>query len=417
MSVHTEIPEVCILKEFLLKKVICIHIGKISINQVLNILIHKVLRTANELGFPLIVMPPDRFDFRYSDVLTEVIEAVIMDQKHQSYFIMDMVNRISVLGPQFQTMSVVLRLLSDRIRCTLIFVDSELKKKASAAYPVSNKWDYENALSILRECKSGFGKPTEEILGDRRVQVWKQPVISKSHQRFYLIALDEEGNQTAENLQQATEVIGLFLNIWNRDLQFDGTHALIRAILGDRPAEKERLADSMQMDVTSIHTIWILQPEQRMLGTENENNWTGLTKLLKIFLKEHHKLVVADTYGKYVIAMMDDGVFDECSLSLAQEFSEIADHEGFPFSGVICQGMENTAEAREAYLLAEANLQTAQEIYREKKIFTLGEIRFTQNCRDILERGELSSPGSAPVHLPCWKRWAWLPCSAPRWTA
>jgi len=102
----------------------------------------KLLKTADELSFPLIVMPIGRTEFRYSDVIMEVLELVIADRKQKRYYVSEMVNRISMLQAQFRTMNSVLRLLSDELHCTLLLADRYLTRKATASWPISKQWDY-----------------------------------------------------------------------------------------------------------------------------------------------------------------------------------------------------------------------------------------------------------------------------------
>lgn len=44
----------------------------------------SLLKVANELDFPLICMPKNRFDFRYSEVIGEVMEAILHDKLQQT---------------------------------------------------------------------------------------------------------------------------------------------------------------------------------------------------------------------------------------------------------------------------------------------------------------------------------------------
>lgn len=91
--------------------------------------------------------------------------------------------------------------------------------------------------------------------------VWCMPVSSDMHRGFQLVVIDEQRRLEYDMLQQAVEVIELFLNIWNKNTFYDGTDALIHAILSDRPDEMKRLSASMHIDISSIHTMWVMQIE------------------------------------------------------------------------------------------------------------------------------------------------------------
>jgi len=144
----------------------------------------RLLETADNLGFPLIAMPSGRMDYRYSDLITEVMEQVILNRKQEQYYVSELVNRLSQLPAHHQTMGSVLRLLSDRLHCTLLLADRYLKSKATAAWPISNQWDYQAVLGAIMENRPHAAEPTVEYLGGKKVYVWDVPVLSKRKQDF-----------------------------------------------------------------------------------------------------------------------------------------------------------------------------------------------------------------------------------------
>ena len=168
-------------------------------------------------------------------------------------------NLISRLSPQLRTMNNILRLLSDRLHCTLVLTDRALSRKASAAWPLANEWDYPLILGLVNELQPGQRSGAAVELDDRSVWVWDFPVKGRRSQGLHLLALDESGAQKGSRLEQAAEVVGLFLNVWNRDANFEGTDALVHAILSDRPEEMRRLASRMGIDVSTIHSLLVLR--------------------------------------------------------------------------------------------------------------------------------------------------------------
>ncbi len=50
--------------------------------------------------------------------------------------------------------------------------------------------------------------------------------------------------------------------------------------------------------------------------------------------------------------------------------------------------IDNTSQARDAYIIADENISAARTVYPTKSIYSYSEIRFVQSCREILSRGE-----------------------------
>jgi DNA-binding PucR family transcriptional regulator len=95
----------------------------------------KLIRLADELSLPLIVMPPNRFDCRYGEVISEVLETVFKDQARETYFVPGMLERISQLPVRQRTLSTVMRMLSDRLRYSLLLTDKSINPVAERHGP------------------------------------------------------------------------------------------------------------------------------------------------------------------------------------------------------------------------------------------------------------------------------------------
>lgn len=284
-------------------------------------------------------------------------------------------------------MNSVLRLLSDHLHCTLLLVNRYFEAKASATWPVSNEWNFQQVLDAIQASRFLTQQALEMTFGGKSAIVWNLPVRAKRRHDVHLIVLDEQGTQTHEDLRQAVEVVELFLNIWSQDTNYEHTDALVRAIFNDQPTEKNHITAKMNLNISSIHTVWILRLTKNGEIAEKNQQMDCMIKL-KRFLQEHHKLVIVDFYEEYLVALSDDAVFDETELSLAEDFSKEIEKDFIQMEGVIAQNIENTTQVREVYLQTEKNLKLARIIFPEKRVFTPGEIRFVQACSDIYAKGE-----------------------------
>ena len=331
----------------------------------------RLIETANELGFPLIVTPYGRINFRYSDAISEVMELVITDRKQEKYYVPEIVNRISQLAPQNRSMNSVLRLLSDHLHCTLLLADRYFESKASATWPVSNEWNFQQVLDAIQASRFLTQQAVEMTFGGKTAIVWNLPVRAKQRHDVHLIVLDEQGTQTHENLRQAAEVVELFLNIWSRDTNYEHTDALFHAIFNDQPAEKNHITAKMNLNISSIHTVWILRLTKNGEIAEKKQQVDCMIKL-KRYLQEHHKLVLVDFYEDYLVALSDDVVFDETELSLAEEFSKELEKHFIQMEGVIAQNMENTTQVREVYTYREKLESGTDDFPRKEGVYSRG---------------------------------------------
>lgn len=369
----------------------------------------RLIAVANELEFPLAAMPFGRMDFRYCDAITDVMELLISRKNQERYYVSDMVNRISQLQPQYRTINAVLRLLSDQLCCTLLLSDRYLERKGAAAYPLSNQWDYQQLLEAMKSRKAQSAAPSREIIGGKSAVVWDLPVNSKMHRGFHLFVLDEQERLETDLLQQATEVIELFLNIWNKNTYYEGTDALIHAILNDRPDVMARLAAQMHIEIGSIHTMWVLQLTDGATGAAlSSSQKLSCIMKLKMFLQEYHKLAIVDSYEQYIIGLTDERLFEEGEHDLAQTFVGRLTDDGLQAVGATFENIEDTAQARASFVIAHEGLAAARVIYPEQTVLTTSEIRFARGCREVLSQGEDVARGK----LACLDR-LYAQCDAP----
>ena len=348
----------------------------------------RVIQTADELNFPLIVMPVGRMDFRYSDVIMEVMELVQMHQKQERYYVSEMLNRISLIAPQHRTPATVMRLLSDRLRSTLVLADHSGARKSSAPWPTSNQWDYKELLEMLQTTEIVPEGSLTTTIQDRQCIIWDVPVTAKKMRMYHLYVLDEQGNHDYEDVRQAGEVLEVYLNIWSDDRTFEHTDELVHAILSDRPAEMNRIATELHIDIKSIHTIWMMKVTSEKGELLRSEKLFICTLWCKQYMQEHYKNVFVDAYGEYLVAFASDPIFEEDDVVLLQSFFDRMKQERFRAAGVVCQDIQDTSQARAAYLCVMDHLDDARRIFQHRVAFPLSEIHFAERCSEIVAAGE-----------------------------
>ena len=195
----------------------------------------RLIRLADEICYPLLVMPYNRMDFRYADVITDIVEHIHSKRKQENYLLTDMMNSIAYLEPNQISIANALRLLSDRMRCTLLLANRYMESLGAAAWPRSMHWDYDALLQRLRNVAAVSGTAELELDG-RRVYITDRPIDSEVHRRLRLFVIMEDRPPDDSLCAQAADVISLVLNIWSKDSTYEGTDDLIEAVLTDNPA-------------------------------------------------------------------------------------------------------------------------------------------------------------------------------------
>ncbi len=347
----------------------------------------RLIRVADEISYPLLVMPHNRMDFRYADVITDIVEHIHSKRKQDNYLLTDMMNSIAYLEPNQISIANALRLLSDRMRCTLLLANRYMESLGAAAWPRSMRWDYDELLLRLRNGHVTSGTAELELDG-RRVYITDRPIDSEVHRRLRLFAIMEDRPPDASLCAQAADVVSLVLNIWSKDSTYEGTDDLIQAVLTDNPERMRVLASRMDIRIGDVHTMWCFSI-RRGDGSELSPRQRGDTLvMLRRFLLEYYKLAIVDNYGSFLVAFTDDLFFETDCKSLGNDFAQRLGREGFEVRSCVFEQLDNTAQTREAYLRMSDNFDALCTAFPHKRTHTGSDIKFIRACRECIAQGE-----------------------------
>lgn len=350
----------------------------------------KLIELANQLGFPLILMPEERMNLRYSDVIVEVMEAIFNDHRAETYFAGEILERISLLPNHQRSMDTVLRMLSDRIHCSLFLTDHAFHILNLGTWPRNSNLDITPIFNYYENKPlSGIGHPIK--FGDPHKPLWINTlnISNENTADMSLFFVKENMALTSDVCKQCHEVIQLFVNIWSQQHGTIGASELIRAILNDEPIKMFRLADILNIDVKSIHTMWILKNKNPIKASEALETFNRkVLGYTKTFLNENCTTILADVYEKNVVAFMNTTYFREPHYPLGEELLTTLENEGFPCILCQCPRLLTTSEVRNAYILIDEYLETTRRIYPYKELLTLQEVEFSKICQEIIASGE-----------------------------
>lgn len=342
----------------------------------------EMKRIADEYHFVLIVMPENRMDFRYSDAISEIMEAIVRDRLTNTAFVAALLDQVSRLPGHQRTVGTMLKMLSERVMASLVLTDQSMRVLNEAFWPLNKGQDFEDFLA-----RGGLSKVKEEdsvqLAGDE-YRLWHYPV-SLSQDRYMELFILKEGQPIGEAaLKQIAEAVQLSVNIWSTRHDEVDAAELVRAILQDEPMKMRRLASILHIDVASIHSMMIFH----MDGQYTEANRGRLMPGLQAVLSPFFHTVVQDLYeGEWL-------VFTEGAASIQEEkeiLKGIRDYlSGFeiPYTVTACNHLADTTAVREAFLLHRDYIEDAGRLFPEKEACHLPELKFARSCRRIIAKGE-----------------------------
>ena len=336
-----------------------------------------LIELANSLDFVLIVMPEKRWDLRYSEVISEVMEAIIKDQSAGGTLLTDVLAQMTRLPAHQRTIDAVLRMARDRIHASLILLDHQGRALGQANWPMSLE------LSI-----AGFPyieSLTPVTLENHRT-VWRCPVNQNDPQSMELYLVKDGSPISRDLVLQTVELVRLAVSLWSSKHAEVQISELVRAILLDEPLKMRRLADLFHIDVTSIHSMWVLRIEAPD-GVRQRQELEAL-KILREALSYRCDTVIADTYEDYIVGFMSWQNRGENVPGLSNDLLSRLEKANIPAVLVRCHRLLRTSDVRQAFLVIKEHLKHARRIWLARQSYSLEEVDFARQCRKTIDEGD-----------------------------
>lgn len=329
----------------------------------------RVIDYADEAGYPIILMPRDQYQLRYSEAISEISELIIEDRNKTEYFSSSIMETFVALPKNQQNISAILRLLSNYLHLTLILTENDWKLRAFAGWPKILERDIDGILSSVLE---GERDETSDILLFDDIP----------GRKLHLVIVGSESLKRS-TVEQIGDVIRLYLKMTAEEsIENIGSEQLIRAIIGDEPVKMRKLAKNQGIDASKLRNmIFFKDPHIELPAGEM------LLKEVRDLLGRYCHDRVTDIYFGNVVAFIDDGISSQWLPSL-NSLNESIREKGMDPICVYARNLDGPPEMRDAYLNVTAHLEEARNLYRKASILSYREIMFVSELKDIISQGE-----------------------------
>ncbi len=339
----------------------------------------RLLSLANKLDFVLICMPKNKLNLRYSEVIVEVMEAIIEDRAQNKYFVSEILDNVAKLTRLQQNVETVLKMTSDRLKASIILTDENFKTLNMVCWPRSDTANIEKLYSKFKH--EHFTSNCIKItLQNKELWVSRTTIEHIDGQHLNVFIAKEAAAISDDYMRQTAELIKISLNLWSQKHAKIVLSELVRAILSNEPMNMRRLANFFNIDIASINTMWVIKPPV--------HSTAKVLSIAKDLLRHSCSTLVADVYKDYVVIFIDNKTIQHQNLSLAQELYDVLTEQFMLQNFVICTALSSAKEVRRAFLDIESCTGAAKNIFKTKNILTYSEILFAKQCKMLIESGD-----------------------------
>lgn len=340
----------------------------------------RLIDVANELDFALISLPEGQMNQRYSEVICEVMELIHRDQMSSTSIVSELLEQASGLPAYQRTVDNMLRMLANRIRASVVLMDSSRRVLNEAAWPTALSSDMKHDLTIA-EFPEKDSWLWHEALG---INIYRDGIQTRENHSMDMLIFKEGPPLDVVFTRQAVELVQLAVSIWSDKHDSIVVGELVRAILQDEPMKMRRLADIFHVDIASINSMWLISAENE----DGRNRLRNIVDDIRRAALTVSAATIADIYDEVlVLFMIGPGSIQDIRLLTEAIELELSEHE---ILATLTRGhaLNTTTRVREAFLCHQACLSTAIKIFPGQKVFNLEWLYFAQQCQELVGRGE-----------------------------
>lgn len=331
----------------------------------------QLIEICDELNFPLIVMPTGEPSLRYSEVIYEVVEAIVKQEMEETSFSKQMLEQISNLPTNQRNVDTMLKMLTDRTRSSIVLTDIRDQIINAGTWPSISTLDLDDM--IMQTTGS-------DIQEKGTVSVVKRAVFHNGMESIHLYMFKENQPLTENMVEQTSEVVQMFMNLWGQNYEAVNTQELVKAILNDESVKMRRLGAILHIDVGTISNVWFVHVQE---AAERSN----VMKQLKEELSLRFNVLLVEPFEQTIAVFMDDGKTNEDFSSIAAEILQDLNKKVLIVQFL---GMDTTSDVQAAYMKMKKYLEQVRFLYPEQQIFTQLHFQFAAECEKTIAEGEKS---------------------------
>lgn len=337
----------------------------------------RLIALSDELHFPLIVMPENRHELRYSEVISEVMEAIIRERSNSTSLTSDVFEQLSKLAEHQRTVDTLLRILSDKLHITLAIQDSYGRTLNLASWPSTDS----TALNRIAAQTENPGKAASSDTASREYHYIKT-IDVKAGGSLKLIIIKQETEILEQLADQICEVVKLFIEIYSNHHGEVVISELIRAIMHDEQIKIRRLADYFNLDVSIIDTLWVLSANT--VETAFDVFAPSIPSIREL-LRPLTEVQIVDIYESYLVILFKRPFHYSIYRELAEAVLEL-----YPEGSIYMSQHTSCTDAnaiRNGFIEHKSLIRDMKKVFPTWRIFQDSEFFFIRQCRQYVDAG------------------------------
>ncbi|HIV79543.1 MAG TPA: PucR family transcriptional regulator [Candidatus Avanaerovorax faecigallinarum] len=336
----------------------------------------KLIRLADRLDFPLIVINNEFMSVKYSDVISDVMTSVLKDQSTSDDFITVTSNRLKQLPTELRTMENLLSIMSNHYKCNLLVTGPSKLYFQSVYRPFSMENNPDFYYSCFHNDSAGYCHK-EVTLDNSTVYVYKAEFSGEDNIPLTLYACCRNDTLTKDNITDMCECTRLYSTVWGYSLNLNSPDTLLSLVLKTDANAARHYMRNTALDFSRLQSLIIISPGDGEINRLKNS-------VLNIF-EEYKKYCLADIIDGEIVILSNLSRTNEMSENLFNELQSFTVNYDEKATYFMNRSSKDIEAIKQLYYNYRRSLPALRKIFINRRNWDAHDVTLSQEVTSLSE--------------------------------
>ena len=214
-----------------------------------------LIETANEINMPLYLVSGSTNNIRYSDIITDVMEAIFIDNRRENNIVQTTMNLLSRFPSHQRSIDSLLRIISDQCKLSLFLCDPNDILITNALWPLHSNlnYDYFNKIQSEYGNKSPIIEKTKEYVDT----YYYTTTIHCNHEPVKLKIIDQYNHYFPSIVTEIEECLNIFSSVYHYNMYSISTKMLVECLIKGNHYLTNEISKKLSLNINVFNHFYI----------------------------------------------------------------------------------------------------------------------------------------------------------------
>ncbi len=335
-----------------------------------------LIQTANNLNFPLITISTGECNINYSNIISDITNAIFKDQSTTEKAVTSIMKRLSQIPIENRSMENLLKVVSNHYKCNLI-LSTHSNIFFAAEYQPAQKFSNEDFILSTFQNDSLHYSHKKIIVEGVPLSLYKMDFLHTNNLWMTVYASCFNTELTEETMNNICYCTNYFSTLWGYSLDFQSKDVLISLILKAERETTLKFLEQQNIEFASFSDIIIIDSENSKLS--------HIQKDIKQILFDAKKNFISDIIDNHLIILTSLLPSSSINDLLIDDINNYVAHLDYKSSTFIHSGSNNIAHLKSIYFDYCKAVLSLQRIFINKRKWDIFDVALAKEITELSE--------------------------------